>query len=88
MGQQNTHLLGNRSVPLCEVALLFGPIGDGVSNFDDAGASRLKDGIEAIDDSHSAGFVSAAGANVHRLGHDAAEIFFTPAATVSQAFGE
>lgn len=84
----NTHLLGNGSIFLCKVALLFDPIGDWVSNFDNTGASRLKDGVETIDDSHSAGFVCTATADVQRLGHDAPEVFFTPAAAVSEAFGE
>lgn len=85
---RNTHLLRNRAVPLCEVALLLGPIGHGVSNFDDAGASRLEDGVQAVDDPHPAGLVGAAAADVHRLGHDAAKVFFTPAARVSEALGE
>lgn len=84
----NTHLLHYRAVSLREVALLFVPIGHGVSNFDDAGASRLKDGVQAVDDPHPAGLVGTAAADVHRLGHDAAEVFFTPAARVSEALGE
>lgn len=87
-GAINTDLLGDGSISLCEAALLFGPIGDWVSNFDDAGASRLKDGVEAVDDPHSAGFVGAATADLQRLGHDAAKVFFPPAAPVSEAFGE
>lgn len=87
-GSVNTDLLGNGSISLCEAALLFGPVGDWVSNFDNAGTPRLKDGVEAVDDPHSAGFVGAATADVQRLGQDAAEVFFTPAAPVSKAFGK
>lgn len=87
-GSVNTDLLGNGSISLREAALLFGPVGDWVSNFDNAGTSRLKDGVEAVDDPHPAGFVGGATADVQRLGQDAAKVFFTPAAPVSKAFGE
>lgn len=80
----NTHLLSNLYVSLGKVALQFGPIGDGVLNFDDAGASRLKDGIKAVNDLHSAGFVSTTLSDVRRFGHDATKVLVAPVARVSQ----
>lgn len=83
-----THLLCNVQISLCKGALLFGPVSDGISNFNDTGASGLKDGIKAIDNLHPAGFVSAALPNVDSLGKNATKVLFPPSAAVCQAFGE
>lgn len=79
-------MLSDFPISLCKVALLFGPIGNRILDFNDAGSPGLKDWIQAVNDPHSAGFVSAALANVHSLGHDAAKVLVTPAATVGEAF--
>lgn len=84
----DTHVLSHFQISLCKVALLFGPISDGALNFYNASASGLKDGIQAINDLHPAGFVHAALPEVHRLSHDAAKVLATPSARVDQAFGE
>lgn len=84
----DAHLLGNVQISLSEVGLLSVPIGDGVSNFDDASTPRLKDRIQAINYLHPAGFVRAAFSDVKCLGKNTTKVLFAPASTVCQASGE
>lgn len=84
----DAYLLSNLPISLGKVALLFGPVGNRVLHFHDAGGPGLKDGIQAINDPHSGGFVSAALPDMHSLGHDSAKVLVTPAAAVSKTFSE
>lgn len=84
----NTHLLSNFSISLYKVALLFGPVGNMVLNFNDALTSRLKYGIQTINDPHSAGFVSTALPDMHRLSHNTAKVLVAPTARIRKAFSK
>lgn len=90
MGRQaeGAHLDGDIVVLLDEAVLILGPKDNEIVHFDDAGAARLKDGLQAVDGSGTAGFAQETGAHFHVLAHHTPEELIPPVACISQALGE
>lgn len=88
MPHRDAHLDGDIVVLLDEAVLILGPKDNEIVHFDDAGAARLKDGLQAIDGSGTAGFAQETSIHFHVLAHHAPEELIPPVACISQTLRE
>lgn len=84
----SAHLDGDVVVLLDEAVLVLGPKDNEIVHFDDAGAARLKDRLQAIDGSGTAGFAQEASTQFHVLAHHTPEELISPVACISQPLSE
>lgn len=82
------HLDGDIVVLLDKAVLILGPKDDEIVHFDDAGVAGLKDRLQAIDGSGTAGFAQETSSHFHVLAHHAPEELIPPIACISQTLGK
>lgn len=85
---EDAHLDGDIIVLLNEAVLILGPKDNEIVHFDDTGAAGLKDGLQAIDGSGTAGFAQETSTHFHILAHHTPKELIPPVACVSQTLRE
>lgn len=88
MVHKDAHLDGDIIVLLNKAVLILGPKDDEIVHFDDAGVAGLKDRLQAINGSGTAGFAQETSSHFHVLAHHAPKELIPPIACISQALGK
>lgn len=88
VAHKDAHLDGGIVVLLDKAVFILGPKDDEIVHFDDAGAAGLKDRLQAVDGSGTAGFAQETSTHFHVLAHHTPEELIPPIACISQTLGK